>query len=676
MPILADPSSRYVMAEPEPLLSNMAALWRVDSVLAMALEPLLDAQAYPTEASKSGESTLALSTADGRRIYLHSRHQPLAEAQRLVSGEELAEKGIYAVHGFGLGYHVQALFDRMGDASVILVLEPDLKLIRTALALRDYSKMFRTGRVLFLTEPQRGPLLSKLGPHQSLVTVGLEIVAHAPSLQLAPEFQQQFQTWLAEYADYCRTGMRTLLLNSRRTCENLSRNIGWYAAAGDIRRLRDRHAGQPAIIVSAGPSLRKNKHLLHQAVGKAVIIAVQTTLQPLVEMGIEPHYATSLDYHDICTRFFEKLPKQLRTELVAEPKASAAVFGLYPGPISLIGCDYSEKLLREMHLSRDRVRSGATVAHLAFYLAEWVGCDPIIFVGQDLGFSDGLCYAPGTSYEDVWRPELGRFCTMEMRQWEQIVRERPILRKIEDWQGRPMYTEERLFTYLQQFERDFAATSRTVIDATEGGARKRGITAMTLAEALQRYCCQPIPPAASDHPGLRWQTLAGVRVCLDNRRREAKRIAEIGRSTLPLLEEVRDHLDDDMRVNRAIARIDQLRSEMFELNHAYELATQLSQQTELERFKRDFAISASKAQGTERQRRQTERDIENVNAIIAAAQGLEKMMDEVLRELPVDSCQLPVDSADPRSQISNLKSEIPNSNSEIANRKSQIANPQ
>ena len=60
-----------------------------------------------------------------------------------------------------------------------------------------------------------------------------------------------------------------------------------------------------------------------------------------------------------------------------------------------------------------------------------------------------------------------------MKQWEQIVRERFILRKIPDYQGVPMYTEERLFTYLQQFERDFANTKARVIDATEGGAAKR-----------------------------------------------------------------------------------------------------------------------------------------------------------------------------------------------------------
>jgi len=71
----------------------------------------------------------------------------------------------------------------------------------------------------------------------------------------------------------------------------------------------------------SGSFARKNKHLLHEAAGKAVIIAVQTTLSHCFELGVEPQFVTSLDYHDICTRFFERLPPTLKTELIAEPKA-------------------------------------------------------------------------------------------------------------------------------------------------------------------------------------------------------------------------------------------------------------------------------------------------------------------------------------------------------------------
>jgi hypothetical protein len=182
--------------------------------------------------------------------------------------------------------------------------------------------------------------------------------------------------------------------------------LPWYIATPCLSRLKDAYRAQPAVIVSAGPSLRKNKHLLKDAQGKAVLIAVQTTLQPMLELGVEPNFVTALDYHDICTRFFEKLPPTLRTELVAEPKATSAIFDMNPGPLSILGNDFAESLVAEMKLNKTKLRSGATVAHLAYYLAEHLGCDPIIFIGQDLGFSDGLCYAPGTSYDDVWRPEL------------------------------------------------------------------------------------------------------------------------------------------------------------------------------------------------------------------------------------------------------------------------------
>jgi hypothetical protein len=366
---------------------------------------------------------------------------------------------------------------------------------------------------------------------------------------------------------------------------------------------------------------------------KAVIIAVQTTLRPLLEIAVEPHYVTSLDYHDICTRFFEKLPQKLSTMLVAEPKASAKVFELFPGPIRILGNDFADKLITPVKLKKDRLRAGATVAHLAFYLAEYVGCDRIIFMGQDLGFSDGLAYAPGTSYEDVWRPELSRFCTMEMKQWEHIARERPILRKIEDVNGRAMYTEQRLFSYLQQFERDFATTKARVIDASEGGARKRGAEVRGLAEVLGTL--KPLPEEVGFAPRTGSQSepytaahATPVKSALQQRIHEAREIGEIARQTLPLLEEVATCLDDQPRVNRLIAKIDALRARMLSLNDCYELITALSQQSELERFRQDR--QAARLAGIERQRTQVKRDIANVQSLLVAADDFVALMEKTI----------------------------------------------
>jgi hypothetical protein len=120
---------------------------------------------------------------------------------------------------------------------------------------------------------------------------------------------------------------------------------------------------------------------------------------------------------------------------------------------------------------------------------------------------------------------------------------------------------------------------------------------------------------------------------LRNRRREASQIEEIARNTLPLLEDIRDHLDDQKRVNQAIARVDVLRSRMDQFGRCYDLITELTQFTELQRFERDRKITASRVQGVDRQRRQVERDTENVQSVVAASREFQSLMSEVIATL-------------------------------------------
>ena len=284
-----------------------------------------------------------------------------------------------------------------GGEAVFFVFEPDLLLLRTAFEHRDLSRLIESNRVHFFTQPDKADLLTRLTPHTAMLSLGVATIVHPPSLQVAAEFHRQIQQWIGEFAR-ARTSLNTLLLNSARTLENIARNIGWYAAAPSLQRLRDRFKGRPAIVVSAGPSLRKNKHLLKDLQDRAVIVAVQTTFQPLLQMGVEPHFVTSLDYHEICTRFFENLPdlgRPIRTELVAEPKATARFSGSTPARFRCWATSTPRACSASCARPSPSCPAGATVAHLAYYLAEFLGCDPIIFIGQDLGFGDGLCYAPG-----------------------------------------------------------------------------------------------------------------------------------------------------------------------------------------------------------------------------------------------------------------------------------------
>lgn len=617
----------------EVLARNLGSLFAADFELALRVDSLREDDLPELVPARKGGHTVMGQGGGG--IYLHSRFDPNDEGRRLAESVATSEKVFFAVYGLGLGYHVAELLGRSGRDAFVMCFENDLRMVRRAMECVDLSKDLRSRRLVIVTEAEKSAIFAAVGQRTILLSMGTATLIHPPSQRLHAEFHAACAKLVEDHTAFSRTSLNTLVLNSRKTAENIARNAVMYAGTSGISHLAGAYRKQPAIVISAGPSLRKNKHLLPGAKGRAVLISVQTTLKPMLQLGVEPDFVTSLDYHDISGRFFEGLPARLRSELVAEPRATSVVLRGHPGPVSVAGSDFADSLLRELKLNRPRLPAGATVAHLAFYLARYMECDPIIFVGQDLGFSDGLCYAPGTAYDEVWAPECSRFCTVEMKQWQQIVRERPILRQIPDVHGGTMYTEERLFTYLQQFERDFAESGtrgETIIDATEGGALKRGAKVMTLRDALDTHCTQELAWRGKPRESGK-ASWAEVSRCLLARRDEAERIRAVAQETLPLLEEIRDHTGDDARVNRAIARIDLLRAKMNELGATYDLVTQLTQKTELERFESDMRISAEKElDGHERQRRQVVRDLANCRAIIGAAEEFADLMSRVLDE--------------------------------------------
>jgi hypothetical protein len=306
--------------------------------------------------------------------------------------------------------------------------------------------------------------------------------------------------------------------------------------------------------------------------------------------------------------------------------------------MSLAHNDFAAKLLRGSgYPVRAGLKAGATVAHLSFYLAEYLGCDPIILVGQDLGFVDGLYYKPGTAIHETWGVELGRFNTLETKEWERIVRSRSILRKIPDIHGHPMYTEEQFFVYLQQFERDFAASRCRVIDATEGGARKQGVEVMTLRQAIDRYCGRQ-GDAAMGATQLPWKTwtcdvpgnMRQVRAALLARRAEGRTMKETCDTTMPLLQEMLDHQEDAERMNRLFVAVDRARARVGNDPETFEMICLLNTIGELRRFSADLGVKGAKAGSLEHQRRQLTRDMDYVANLKVGAERLIEIVDEAL----------------------------------------------
>jgi hypothetical protein len=618
-------------------LHNMRALWRQDPQLAMHVDAVDDDERLELERTLSGHWTVRVPTPAGKRTYLHSRYRPIEEAEKLAKSVILEDKHCFVVLGFGLGYHVRALYERLRGDALIICTEPSIRLLSTALSCVDLADVIGSGRLVVLTDENKVRLHERLRPHSALIMLGAQFVRHAPSLQVAGDVHNGICSMITEFVTYSRMSLMTLVTNSKITCQNIAMNLVHYVTTPSIDVLHERFARCPAVIISAGPSLRKNIDRLAGLKGRAVLCAVQTTLKLLMERGIVPDFVTSLDFHEMSRKFYEGVDGLEQVHLVAEPKATWHVLDRYAGPISLLGSDWAALLLGERLGRRSGLKAGATVAHLAFYLAVFMGCDPIIFVGQDLAFTGHVFYVPGVEIHGAWRSEINRFNTMEMKEWERVVRNRPILRKVQGQDGRELYSDELLFTYLEQFEKDIAAVPVKVINATEGGARIRGTEPMTLEDAIARYCQKPIEPERFDYlTTSRWRDhalLGPAGAELSRRLEEIEDIKDLCEELLTLLNELKGLTDDPARFNQRLVRVDELRTKVQYNTRGYRIINAACQLIEFRRFSADRRISTFDGSDVERAKRQLDRDIEFITGVRDGADEVAPFLRDSLRRI-------------------------------------------
>ncbi len=612
------------------LKQNLSILRQRDPELAQRIESA-ESAALDWVESRSGPMTANIEH-NGRALWMASKYDPKKEANKLIEGIEHDKAACVVVLGLGVGYHVTALHKAMGERGVLIVFEADAGMWRAVLEKIDHRNWLMRGElVLADSRTDRAALLERIEKHAGTVTQGTHLLTHPPSRQRNEQATKEFGTMVAEVLAFCRTNVATALVNAARTCRNLASNIDHYVAGAGTDELHNIAKGYPAICVAAGPGLVKNVDLLcdPDTRSKVVVIAAQTALKPLLARGIKPDFVTALDYSHISSRFYEGLPPLPDVTLVAEPKAHRTVLDGFPGPIRVPHSQFNDLLIDTLAKPRIKLKAGATVAHLSFYLAQHLGCDPIIFIGQDLGFSDGLYYAPGTAVHQVWSSEINPFNTIEMMEWKRVVRMKGHLRRTDDIHGRPIFTDEQMVTYLKQFERDFATAKQTILDATEGGVKKEHATITTLAEAIEVHATRPVPRLPIPPMGLDKDRLGKLREILRTRLAETKDLRMTSQKSITILRQMQEHQRDQARVGKLFTQLNKMQKHVEqELTTTFNLVNALNTIGTYKRAKADRTISHVSKDQYHRQTQQLERDIENLDWLTQACDEALSILEE------------------------------------------------
>ena len=477
------------------LEKNLATLRSVSPQLADLIagaEPLADAEPIET---RDGDWTLRIKRPDGTAATLHSKYAPRKEALKLIG--EVDPKGLqgFLVMGFGLGYHLEELLERGSGEAEVVVLEKDPAVLRAAAELRDLRPVFSDRRVSWLVGLERKDVYQALRVRQEkLMSTALKILAHAPSTTLDSEYYQNARQAIRDFVMSGEVTMRTHFNLARKSVRNQMLNLPLYVGWPSLAELRELYAGRPGIVVSAGPSLQKNIDGLREAKGKAVLVCCDVVLKPLLEHGVVPDFTTIVDYQGQTKKFFETLPEAVDTRLLATPAAFSGTVSFYPGPLGFCGDALSDVLLGDVARPMGGYQGGGNVGHFAYLVCCYLGLEPIAFVGQDLAYPHNITHLGGTPIHEEWHIERNRFFTMEMREFEHIVRRKQQLLTVPDHDGNDIYTERSMYHYLRDLEVAIKGFGGRTVDCTEGGSRKEGTEIMPLADFLAECPAGEVPP--------------------------------------------------------------------------------------------------------------------------------------------------------------------------------------
>lgn len=362
---------------------------------------------------------VALRAADGTWIPVHDGGDPAAEVERWLAqaGVTVASSPFVCVIGAGLGYVVDTLANRAPDAAV-LVIEPEGALLRASLERRDWTAAIAAGRLMFLaggdyagrdaawrivTAPSRPPAV--------LVHPAVAACRPAQSKLAAQVLGQALSGARANAEARARFAPPYLL--------NTLRNLPHLAHARDVRHAVGRHAGRPAIVAGAGPSLDRNLAELTAIDGwrdRAVVIAVDTALKPMLAAGVTPHAVVAVDPGEANAATLLDLPPLPDTWLVAEPSLDPRCFAAFHGRTACFRVSDSHEpwpWLADAGVAVGRLRAWGSVLTTAYDLALELGCDPIVLIGADLAYTGGQPYCRGTVYEERWATAMAGGLTLD-----------------------------------------------------------------------------------------------------------------------------------------------------------------------------------------------------------------------------------------------------------------------
>jgi hypothetical protein len=432
-------------------------------------------------------------------VLLASAYDPRGEGERLADEMLKDPADVLVAVGFGLGHPIESARSR--TRAQLIVFEPSPARLRAALALREPLAWLRDEslHLCVSVEGLRAAFRRVYLPGHRVV-----LWTHPVSLRLDAAAIDAALGAVSHAKHTLDLDVATRVAMMERWAQAAVANLPHALRSPPVDALAGLFRGRPAVVAAAGPSLDQQLPRLRDARDRVVLIAIGQSLAALRAAEIEPDLVHVRESQDVSHQL-EAAGGVADANLVLVPQVHPRLFEL-PVRARFVAWPETEKvgawIARALGFEPHLVE-GATVAQGAVLLAHWLGCDPVVLVGQDLAFTGGRLYASHSAYGRVGvKPTADGGFVYTGYKWkanlfgrddDAVPDEYPAPAVwVEGWDGGRVPTSPAYASFIDSYREIGGFLARCgvrLLNCTEGGARIPGLEHLRLEDVLRE--CRP-----------------------------------------------------------------------------------------------------------------------------------------------------------------------------------------
>jgi hypothetical protein len=450
---------------------------------------------YFIEKSREGLLILSVINDAGKKIYLHSKYNPLKEAESFKNKFIPEKFDMLVILGAGLGYHLLTLKNIIEKYNKIIIIDIIRDIEKEISKNPETGFLVRWPQIKFLTGAEFNEIEDFFNTEINFTRIkGIDVIEHPSSVRAFGDFYNEVKKIVRLVINKKAGNAATQKAFGSLYLKNIYKNYNYfsslYAVSAFFRTMTD----YPVIIIASGPGMENYLQEIRTSQNKFFIIAADSAMNTLIQNEIIADFFVSIDPQLFTVEHIFALNRNSTIPIftlsscpliVERLKGSRGLLSLNTHPVSQIADDMFPDMLGSIDS-----RTG-TVAGDAIMTAQEFGFSTTGLIGFDFSFPDFKIYPSGSAYQKRFQNVSSRFNPIETINFNYV------MKSSKGMKHENKFTRKSFIQYKESIESFLKnINSNKIFNINKKGIPIQGLKNIDLNYFINNYCRSDIDKQA------------------------------------------------------------------------------------------------------------------------------------------------------------------------------------